>query len=238
MRMAPTLVAGIAMLGLGGGVATPAASGRRGTLSTCADVQVQRKHSTLLATRIRTDYGCSHARRKLSGLLHKGVARIPRPRAHSGRWGCRSGIATWTCRRYSRASGHVRRIRFVLTVQIGGGDAAPAPTPAPVPNPLQRCVDLWNGDPVNKALVGYHFYSHHSIRRLWVFRLPSGRCAFIGVVPADDPEYGNDGEVSVPGGSWAFMTDVPELGDPKVVQGQATANANATLSSDESVRLD
>jgi hypothetical protein len=237
MRMAASLGAGIALLALGGGVATPVASGRAPRRG-CADVQVQRRHSTLLATRIRSDYGCSYARTKLNGLLQHGVSRIPRPRAHSGRWGCKFGTALWTCRRYPRAGGQVRRIRFVLTVQIGGGEPAPAPTPLPVPNPLQRCVDLWNADPVNKALIGYHFYSHHSIRRLWVYQLASGRCAFIGVVPANDAEYGNDGEVSVPGGGWAFMTDVPELGDPKVVQGQAAANANATLSSDWSVSLD
>ena len=68
----------------------------------------------------------------------------------------------------------------------------------------------------------------HGIRRLWVYTLPSGRCAFIGVVPTSDLEYGNDGEVSVAGGGWAFMSDVPELGDPKAVQAQAVPNANAT----------
>jgi hypothetical protein len=237
MGIVPTVVAGVAMLALGGGVATPVASGRP-TRRACADVQVQRTHSRLLATRIRADYACSYARKKLNGLLHNGVGRIPRPRAHSGRWGCKFGTAVWTCRRYAGSGRRVKRIRFVLTVQIGGGGPSPVPTPLPAPNPLQRCVDLWNGDAVNKALIGYHFYSHHLIRRLWAYQLPSGRCAFIGVVPADDPEYGNDGEVSVPGGGWAFMTDVPELGDPKVVQGQATANANATLSSDWSVSLD
>jgi len=131
-----------------------------------------------------------------------------------------------------------RRIHFVLTVQVGDDSTPPPPTTLPTPNPLQRCVDLWNNDPVNRALIGYHFYYHHSIRRFWVYRLPSGRCAFIGVVPASDLEYGNDGEVSVPTGGWAFMADVPELGDPKLVQDQATANSNATLSGDESVRLD
>jgi hypothetical protein len=235
MRMAPTLVAGIAMLSLGGAVATPVASGRAPRRG-CADVQVQRKHSTLLATRIRSDYRCSYTRTKLSGLLHDGVARIPRPRTHSGRWGCKFKAASWTCRRYRRAGRHVRRIRFALTVQTGGGE--PAPTPLPVVNPLQHCVDLWNGDGANKALVGYHFYSHHLIRRLWIYKLASGRCAFIGVVPTSDAEYGNDGEVSVPGGGWAFMTDVPELGDPKAVQGQAPTNANATLTGDWSVSLD
>jgi hypothetical protein len=58
------------------------------------------------------------------------------------------------------------------------------------------------------------------------------------VVPASDLEYGNDRGVSVPGGGWAFIADVHELGDSKVVQGQAAANANATLSADESVKLD
>jgi hypothetical protein len=237
MRVGATLVAGIATLAVGVGVATPVASGSA-KLRACADIQVQRKHSTLLATRIRTDYGCSYARSKLSGLLHKGVGRIPSSRAHSGRWGCALGAASWTCRRYPRGAGHTRRIRFVLTVQVGSDSTPPAPAPLPPANPLQRCVDLWNGDPVNRALVGYHFYSHHSIRRLWVYQLPSGRCAFIGVVPATDPEYGNDGEVSVSGGGWAFLVDVPELGDPKAIQGQATANANATLAADESVKLD
>jgi len=240
MRMAPTLVAGIATFALGGGVATPVASGRA-RLRPCADLQVQRKHSTLLATRIRTDYRCSYARSKLYRFLHKGVDRIPRSRAHSGRWGCTSGAAAWTCRRYPRGRGQTRRIRFVLTEQVGDDSTPPTPAPSPTlpgPKALQRCVDLWNGDPVNRALVGYHFYYHHSIRRLWVYQLPSGRCAFIGVVPPSDLEYGNDGEVSVPGGGWAFMTDVPELGDTKAVQAQAPANANATLSSDESVQLD
>jgi hypothetical protein len=115
----------------------------------------------------------------------------------------------------------------------------PTPNPLlPTPNPLQPCVDLWNGDAVNRALIGYHFYYNHSIRRFWVYQLPSGRCAFIGVVPISDAEYGNDGDVSVLTGGWAFMADVPELGDPKVVQDQASANANATLSADESVKLD
>lgn len=238
MRMAATLVAGIATLAVGGGVATPVASGSA-KLRACADVQVQRKHSTLLATRIRTDFGCSYARTKLSGLLHKGVGRIPSSRARSGRWGCALGAAAWTCRRYPRGGGQTRRIRFVLTEQVGSDSRPPPPpTKLPPPNPLQRCVDLWNGDPVNRALVGYHFYFHHLIRRFWIYQLPSGRCAFIGVVPASDQEYGNDGEVSVPGGGWAFLTDVPELGDSKGIQGQATANANATLAADESVKLD
>jgi hypothetical protein len=238
MRMGTALVAGIATLALGGGVATPVASGRV-RLRPCADVQMQRKHSTLLATRIRTDYGCSYARTKLRGLLDNGVDRIPRRRAHSGRWGCTLGGAAWTCRRYTRGGGQTRRIRFVLTVQVGDSTPPPpTPLPTPTPNPLQSCVDLWNGDPVNRGLVGYHFYYHHSIRRFWVYKLPSGRCTFIGVVPASDPEYGNDGEVSGPGGGWAFLTDVPELGDTKVLQGQAPANANATLSADESVKLD
>ena len=35
-----------------------------------------------------------------------------------------------------------------------------------------------------------------------------------------------------------ITTLVPELGDPKLVQDQATAKANATLSADESVKLD
>jgi hypothetical protein len=236
MRIRTVIVAAIATLALGGGAGTPVASGRA-KLRPCADLQIQRKHSTLLATRIRTDYGCSYARTKLRGLLHNGVGRLPRRRVQSGRWGCALGAA-WTCRRYPRGGGHSKRIRFVLTVQIGDSTPPPSPLPTPAPNPLQHCVDLWNGDAVNRGLVGNHFYAHHSIRRLWVFRLPSGRCAFIGVVPVSDPEYGNDGEVSVPGGGWAFLTDVPELGDPKMVQDQAPANANATLSSDESVKLD
>jgi hypothetical protein len=235
MRIGPTVVAGIATLALVG-VATPVASGRA-KLRPCADLQVQRKHSTLLATRIRTNSVCSYARNKLEDLLHNGVNRIPTARAHRGRWGCTSGAVVWTCRRHLRGR-QTRRIRFVLTVQVGGDWTPPPPTTLPTPNPLQRCVDLWNDDPVNRALIGYHFYYHHSIRRFWVYQLPSGRCAFIGVVPASDLEYGNDGEVNVPTGGWAFMADVPELGDPKVVQDRATANSNATLSSDESVKLD
>ena len=237
MRMGRMLVAGIATLALVVVVATPVASGSA-KLRVCADLQAQRKHSTLLVTRIRTNYGCSYARNKLQGLLHNGANRIPRSRAHSGRWGCTSGAVAWTCRRYLRGGRQTKRIRFVLTVQVGGDSVPPPPTPLPTPNPLQRCVDLWNNDLVNRALIGYHFYYDHSIRRFWVYQLPSGRCAFIGVVPPTDLEYGNDGDVSVPTGGWAFMADVPELGDPKVVQDQATANANATLSADESVKLD
>jgi len=236
MPRASTIAAGVALLMLGGALAAPVASARPARRS-CVDIQVQRKRSTLLATHIRTDYACSYARKKLSGLLHDGVGRIPRPRAGSGRWGGIFGTTAWTCRRYRGAGRQVRRIRFVLTVQIGKVGPPPGP-PVPVANPLQLCVDLWNGDPVNKALIGYHFYNHHMIRRLWAFQLPSGRCAFIGVVPPDDAEYGNDGEVSVPGGGWAFMTDVPELGDAKAIQGQAPASANVTLSSDGSVALD
>ena len=237
MRMGPMVVAGIATLALGGAAATPGVASGRAKLHVCADLQLQRKHSTLLATRVRTNYGCSYARNKLQGLLHNGVNRIPRSRAHSGHWGCTSGDVAWTCRRYLRGR-QTKRIRFVLTVQVGGDSVPPPPTPLPTPNPLQRCVDLWNNDLVNRALIGYHFYYDHSIRRFWVYQLPSGRCAFIGVVPPTDREYGNDGDVSVLTGGWAFMADVPELGDPKVVQDQATANANATLSGDESVKLD
>ncbi len=235
MRMGPMLVAGIATLALVGVVAPPVASGSA-KLRVCADLQLQRKHSTLLATRVRTNYGCSYARNKLQNLLHNGVNRIPRSRAHSGRWGCTSGDVAWTCRRYLRGGRQTKRIRFVLTVQVG--DNPTPPPPLPTPNPLQHCVDLWNNDPVHRALVGYHFYYDHSIRRFWVYQLPSGRCAFIGVVPASDSEYGNDGDVSPSTGGWAFMADVPELGDPKAVQDQASANANATLSADQSVKLD
>jgi len=60
----------------------------------------------------------------------------------------------------------------------------------------------------------------------------------IGVVPADDYEYGLDGEVSKPEGGWALMNEVPELGDPKAVQAQAPANANASLNADYSIALD
>jgi hypothetical protein len=115
----------------------------------------------------------------------------------------------------------------VAVAALGGGVATPVASGRPT---RRACPDV-------QVQRNYHFYSHHSIRRLWAFQLPSGRCAFIGVVPPEDLEYGNDGEVSVPGGGWAFMTDVPELGDPKVVQSQAPANANATLSSDGSVSL-
>ena len=236
MRMAPTLVllgtAGIAMLAPGGAVAPSSAAARPG-LRSCVDTQQQVKKSSLLVTHIRTNYPCSYARRKLRALLRRGVDAIPESKAHSGRWGCSAG-PSWTCRKYPRHGKPSKRIRFRLTVQRSSGSGPP---PNPAANPLQACVDLWNGDAANRALIGYHFYYHHGIRRLWVYKLPSGRCAFIGVVPTSDLEYGNDGEVSVAGGGWAFMSDVPELGDPKAVQAQAVPNANATIGASGAVTL-
>ena len=40
------------------------------------------------------------------------------------------------------------------------------------------------------------------------------------------------------GGGWVFMSDAPELGDPKAVQAQAVPNANATIGASGAVTLD
>lgn len=185
-------------------------------------------------TNIHTELGCGYTRKKLRSLLRRGAERIPEVHKHSGRWGCRLNDVTWTCRKYPRHGTPGKRIRFRLTVVVGPGDGGPPP---PV-NPLARCVTLWNGDTSNRAVYGYHFYTSHNIRRLWVYLLASGRCAVIGVVPADDYEYGLDGEVSKPEGGWVLMNEVPELGDPKAVQAQAPAKANASLNADYSIALD
>jgi hypothetical protein len=193
-------------------------------------------------THVRSQYSCDYTRKKLRSMLHRGVDGIPARRAHSGRWGCRLAGETWSCRKYPRRGKPDRRIRFRLEVEIdSGGDGPPAAggTPPSASNRLQRCADLWNADGLNRALFGYHIYTHHGVRRLWVFELPhSTRCAVIAVVPATDPEFGNDGEVGDTAGNWAFMKDVPELGDPVAVQTQAPVNANASLAGDYTIKLD
>ena len=182
-------------------------------------------------TNIHTELGCRYTRRKVRSLLRHGADRIPDVHRRSGKWGCRLGDVTWTCRKYPRHGPPGKRIRFRLTVEVGSG-------PPPPVNPLARCVTLWNDDAGNRAVYGYHFYQAHNIRRLWVYLLASQRCAVIGVVPANDYEYGLDGEVSNPAGGWVLMNSVPELGDPKAVQAQAPANANANLNPDYSISLD
>lgn len=218
-------VASIALMGLGGAPGVAA-----GTLRACPKLTT----SAGKVTNIHTELRCGYARKKVRSLLHRGADRIPEVRKHSGRWGCRLGDVTWTCRKYPKHGRAGKRIRFRLTAEAGGGTPPP---PAPV-NPLARCVTLWNDDEGNRAVFGYHFYQAHNIRRLWVYILPSTRCAVIGVVPASDYEYGLDGEVSNPAGGWVLMNAVPELGDPKAVQAQAPANANANLNVDYSVSLD
>lgn len=228
MRIWSILAAGAASLALIGLGAPAGAAGAR--LHACS------KFTTPAGkvTRVRSQYGCAYTRKKLRVLLHRGAERIPDPRRHSGKWGCRLGDVTWTCRKYPRHGAAGKRIRFRLTVEIGsGGDGPPPPV-----NPLTRCVKLWADDVGNRAVYGYHFYQAHGIRRLWVYLLPSQRCAVIGVVPPDDYEYGIDGEVSNPAGGWVLMNTVPELGDPRAVQAQAPANANATLNADYSISLD
>jgi hypothetical protein len=101
-------------------------------------------------------------------------------------------------------------------------------------NPLQRCVDLWNDDYANVATIGYHLAYHHHVTRVWIFEVAAGvgaaaRCAVIGVVPETDPEFGNDGEVSLPQGGWELMANVAELGDPLDVQRRAATNSNASM---------
>jgi hypothetical protein len=222
------LTAGAASLALIAGLpASPATAGLR----SCPKLVT--KAGTV--TNFHSEYGCTYARKKLRSLLKRGAARIPDARKHSGRWGCKLGTVTWTCRMYPRHGLAGKRIRFRLTVTSGGG-----PPPPPV-NPLTRCVAQWDNDVGNRAVYGSHFYAPppgHNIRRLWVYVLPSGRCAVIGVVPPDDYEYGIDGEVGNPDGSWVLMNMVPELGDPKAVQAQAPANANASLEADYSIVLD
>jgi hypothetical protein len=97
---------------------------------------------------------------------------------------------------------------------------------------LQRCVDLWNGDGVNLAIIGYHLAYDHHVSRAWVFDVPNAgaapRCAVIAVVPETDPEFGNDGEVSNTVGGWT-LAQVSELGDAVDVQRRAGADANASM---------
>jgi hypothetical protein len=221
MRMAPTLVAGIATLALVGAAPVPGAQAR-GKVHSCRPVDA----GELLASRVRTEYPCSFARARLFSLLGNGLAGIPRPKARSGRWGCRADQSSWNCSKYPRRGSSRKRIRFKLTIEPGPGGGIPG------------CVRRWNKDAENRALFGFHLYYHHNVRRLWVFLLPSGGCVFVAVVPPDDAEYGNDGQVSVPGGGWAFLVDAPELGDTKALQGKAPANANASLAADGSVKLD
>jgi hypothetical protein len=232
VRIRSILAAGAASLALIGLGAPAGASGAR--LHACPKLTT----SAGKASRIRSEYGCAYTRRKLRALLRHGADRIPDVRRHSGKWGCRLGDVTWTCRKYPRHGAAGKRIRFRLTVEVGsGGDGTPPPV-----NPLARCVKLWADDIGNRATLGYHFYEQppkgHGIRRLWVYLLPSQRCAVIGVVPPGDYEYGLDGEVSNPAGGWVLMNTVPELGDPKAVQAQAPANANAALTADYSIVLD
>jgi hypothetical protein len=185
-----------------------------------------------VASHVRTSYACRYARRALAGLLYDGVFGLPRRRPTRNRWGCARRSATWTCSR--KRSRHRRgRILFRFTRAAEPKPQKPPPTPPPV-NPLQRCVDLWNGDPVNVATIGYHLAYHHMVTRVWIFDVAAApgaaaRCAVIGVVPETDLEFGNDGEVSLPQGGWALMATVPELGDPVGVQRQAGANANASM---------
>ena len=205
-----------------GAVALGASAPAQARLHACKPVRVDELH----ATRIRTEYRCPRARAKLVSLLGKGVAAIPPSKAGSGRWGCSGSPAGFSCAKSPRHGRPHKRIRFRLTISQGP------------PGGVKGCVDRWNRDGANRALFGSHLYGHHGVRRLWVFNLPSGRCAFVAVVPATDAEFGNDGQVSVPGGGWAFLVNVPELGDPRVVQTQAAAKANATLRANYSVRLD
>jgi hypothetical protein len=234
MRKVPVLSAAAASLVLMGG-AMPASAVPR--FHACPKFRTRAGK----VTHIRTEYGCSYTRKKLRSMLHRGIDHIPAARPHSGRWGCRLASETWSCRKYPRRGRADRRIRFRLKVEIdSGGDGPPSAGGTPVPvTPLKRCAELWNADAQNRALVGYHLYTHHGVRRLWVFELPqSKRCAVIAVVPATDPEFGNDGEVSNAGSGWTFMTDVPELGDPAAVQVEAFVNANASLQSDYTIKLD
>jgi hypothetical protein len=232
MRKVPVIVAAAWTLALIA-PASPASAARR--FHACSKLQTPSGQ----VTKIRSEYGCGYARKKLRSLLRKGADSIPLARRHSGRWGCALAGQTWTCQKYPRHGTRGARIRFKLEVDEQSGGPPPAAGPV---NPLKRCADLWNNDIANRGFFGYHIYAIHQIRRLWVFELPtSKRCAVIGAVPANDPvpsEFGNDGEVSNVTSGWAYMRDVPELGDPVAVQTQATANANATLNADYSITLD
>ncbi len=241
MRKVPVLIAAAALFALLNGV-PPATAAR--VFHACPKLRTR----TGKVTNIRTQYGCVYTRTKLRALLRKGVDGIPEPRLHSGRWGCRLASLTWSCRKYPRRGKAGRRIRFRLDVEIETGGGSPPSSGGAPPSSgdgsgpvsaLERCADLWNADEQNRALFGYHIYTHHGVRRLWVFELPqSKRCAVIAVVPATDPEFGNDGEVRNVSGGWTFMRDVAELGDPVAVQTQAPTGANASLNPDYTITPD
>jgi hypothetical protein len=211
----------------------PATAARAPRLRSCRAVHVE----TGKAAHVRTTYRCAYARGALDRLLGDGVGGLPK----RGRWACSRKARRWTCNR-TRPHRLRGRIVFRFTAEQPKPPKPPPTSPPPVPvNPLQRCVDLWNSDPVNLATIGYHLAYDHKVSRVWVFEVPNpgaaARCAVIGVVPETDLEFGNDGEVSRTIGGWALMASVPELGDPAAVQRQAAANANASMLPNGSLSL-
>jgi hypothetical protein len=223
MRLGTTFAAGIGALVLL--VPASGTTARTPRLRSCRAVRVADGR----AAHVRTTYRCGYARGVLDRLLDDGVGGLP----HRGRWKCSRRAPLWTCKRT-----RPRRLRGRIVFQFTANRPKPQKQPPtslepPPVNPLQRCIDLWNGDAVNLATIGYHLAYHHMVTRVWVFEVSNPgatpRCAVIAVVPETDPEFGNDGEVSLTVGGWAQMANVPELGDPADVQRRAAGNANASM---------
>jgi hypothetical protein len=221
MRAGTIVVASIGALALL--LPAPAAVARQPHTHACRAVRVEGGK----ASRVRTTYRCSYARSALHRLLAGGVDGLPA----RGRWRCARKGGAWTCRR-TRPRRRRGSIAFRFTAKAPAPQPGQPPLPPPV-SPLQRCIDLWNGDGVNLAIIGYHLAQDHHVTRVWVFEVPNAgaatRCAVIAVVPETDPEFGNDGEVSNTIGGWTLMAQVPELGDAVDVQRRAPANANASM---------
>ena len=224
MRLGTTFAVGIGALALL--APAPSTAARAPRLRSCRAVRV----ADGKAAHVRTTYRCGYARGTLDRLLEDGVGGLPR----RGRWACSRKAPPMDLQpRPARVAGAEGSCSSSLPNSPKPQKPPPA-SPPPVPvNPLQRCIDLWNGDSVNLATIGYHLAYHHMVTRVWVFEVPNpgatARCAVIAVVPETDLEFGNDGEVSLTIGGWALMASVPELGDPIDVQRQAAGNANASM---------
>ena len=207
----------------------------RGHLVQCSGFTAK----TVKVTRLRSNFGCVHARAVLRGLLKQGISSLPSKTRRKGRWGCKRSGADRVCTRYRSRPHRPRRVLFrAATV------AKPPPPPPPVADIVQQCIDIWNADGANRATYGFHFYADHKIREAWVSTVPNSvnpailRCAVIFVVPPDDPytnEYGKDGEVRTSsGGGWELMDVI--FGDSAVqIQQQAPQNVNASLQADGSL---
>jgi hypothetical protein len=183
---------------------------------------------------LKTDSRCGSARHVLRTLLADGLGGLPKPKAHSGKWGCRKSDANRVCKRSPRRRPGARHRIVFHAERIA--PIRPPPPPGGLPAEVQACVEMWNGDTLASGYYGVHFYepppTGHAIRQGWVFKTSSqpSRCAVVFVVPATDAEYGDDGLVGVPGDGWDSMLAFFG-GQAPQIQGQAAANANVSLDS-------